>query len=64
MRTGPYGHPLIREYGCTLCQRHHRETLDPEYARHLHRQSKHGPRDRVATPNEALALVRAATPAH
>lgn len=61
MRTNRTGQPLVREYGCTICQRYHRETLDPEYQPHLFHQSKHGYYDRNATPNEVLALIRAET---
>lgn len=59
MTTSLTGQPLVTEYGCVCCQRWHREGIDPEYADHLMCQSKHGPRERVATPAEVLALIRA-----
>jgi hypothetical protein len=67
MSTTQTGQPMIREYGCCLCQRagkpyFHRQHLDAEYEPHLPHQSKHGWSDRIATPNEVLALLRAETP--
>lgn len=47
---------LLTEYGCVLCQKWHRKGIDPEYQPHLMRQSKHGPRSRVATAAETFLL--------
>lgn len=59
VRTNQLQQPLVREYGCVLCQVNHREGIDAEYADHLYHQSKHGWHERIATPNEVLALIRA-----
>jgi hypothetical protein len=59
MHTTYTGQPLVREYGCVRCQKWHRRGIDPEYEPHLYYQSKHGWHERVATPNEVLAMMRA-----
>lgn len=49
--------PMVREYGCVLCQQYHVRELEPElYEAHLWHQSKHGWRDRPATVAEIFAL--------
>jgi hypothetical protein len=42
MQYGYIGPTPITEYGCVLCQKHHRKGLDSEYESHLYRQDKHG----------------------
>jgi hypothetical protein len=54
--TDSLGRTWVKEFGCCLCQKYHRLGIDPEYHDHLHRQSKHGERTRVATAGEAFAL--------
>lgn len=55
-RTDWTGAVIVREYGCTKCQRYHREGIDAEYRPHLPHQSKHGWRERRATMGERFAL--------
>lgn len=57
IRTNHLGQPLIREYGCHICQAYHRAELDPDlYEDHLYHQSKHGSSDRLATAEEIQML--------
>lgn len=50
-------HPMVHEYGCTVCQAYHVRELDPHlYEAHLHHQSKHGCRERPATIDEIFAI--------
>lgn len=55
--TAPDPARPVREYGCTRCQKWHREGLDAEYEPHLYWQSKHGPMERPATPAEVLGRI-------
>lgn len=49
--------PMVREYGCVLCQRYHVREIEPElYDAHLYHQSKHGWRERPATIGERFAI--------
>lgn len=49
--------PMVREYGCTVCQAWHcRETEPALYEAHLYHQSKHGWRERPATPGEMFVI--------
>lgn len=62
MQYGIYVGPTpITEYGCTLCQRHHRRGIDAEYDDHLMFQSKHGVRQRapIGKAEELAAHVQA-----
>lgn len=52
---GYFGPDGVRYYGCCLCQKEHREGLDPEYPLHIGRQSKHGIQYRAPTIGERFA---------
>lgn len=48
---------MVREYGCVDCQTYHVREIEPElFGAHLHRQSKHGLRERPATVAEQFAM--------
>lgn len=62
--TNHLGTPLVREYGCKLCQDKglpyfHREELEPDlYHDHILFQGRNqGPADRPATPEETRMLA-------
>ena len=44
----------VRVYRCVLCQRRHREGLDPEFQPHVLHQSKDGISERPPTPAEVF----------
>lgn len=52
-------HRPVREYGCVLCQKYHREGLDAEYEPHIYSQSKHGIGERRPEVSEVFErLIR------